>query len=62
MLNYDQHSSVPGLAYEKNVFGAAAAEKHIEVCKALIDMANIDRSLQQIPARDMKIAFDEWNV
>ncbi|OCF54383.1 alpha-N-arabinofuranosidase [Kwoniella mangroviensis CBS 10435] len=56
------HYYVPGLEYEKNVFGAAAAEKHIDVCKSLIDMANIGRALERMPGKDMKICFDEWNV
>nr|XP_019049579.1 alpha-N-arabinofuranosidase [Kwoniella bestiolae CBS 10118]OCF28509.1 alpha-N-arabinofuranosidase [Kwoniella bestiolae CBS 10118] len=56
------HYYVPGFEYEKNVFGAAAAEKHIEVCKSLIDMANIGRALERMPGKDMKICFDEWNV
>ncbi|WWC58875.1 uncharacterized protein I303_101420 [Kwoniella dejecticola CBS 10117] len=56
------HFYVPGLDYEKNVFGPVAAEKHLEICKSLIDMANIGRTLERMPARDMKICFDEWNV
>ncbi|WWC86548.1 uncharacterized protein L201_001425 [Kwoniella dendrophila CBS 6074] len=56
------HYYVPGFDYEKNVFGAVAAEKHIEICKSLIDMANIGRTLERAPAREMKICFDEWNV
>ncbi|WRT64407.1 uncharacterized protein IL334_001339 [Kwoniella shivajii] len=62
MLGHDKMSSVPGYEYEKNVFGPAAAEKHIEVCKSLIDMANIGRAIEKMPAKDMKICFDEWNV
>ncbi|KAK4687585.1 alpha-L-arabinofuranosidase, partial [Tremellales sp. Uapishka_1] len=62
MLGHDKMSSVPGFEYEKNVFGPAAAEKHLEICKSLIDMANIGRSWERMPARDMKICFDEWNV
>ncbi|TYJ51988.1 hypothetical protein B9479_007413 [Cryptococcus floricola] len=62
MLSHDKYSSVPGYEYEKNVFGPAAAEKHIEICKSLIDLANVSRSWERMPARDMKICFDEWNV
>lgn len=38
------------------------AEREIEICKALIDMVNHDRAAQKMPARNIKIAFDEWNV
>jgi hypothetical protein len=36
-----------------------AAEKNIEVCRNLIDMVNIDRTIKKMPPRDIKIAFDE---
>ncbi|WVQ82791.1 hypothetical protein IAT38_004923 [Cryptococcus sp. DSM 104549] len=62
MLGHDKQSNVPGLEYEKNVFGPAAPERDIEICKCLIDLANIGRTWQGIPARDIKIAYDEWNV
>ncbi|KAK8850310.1 hypothetical protein IAR55_004227 [Kwoniella newhampshirensis] len=62
MIGHAKGSNVLGFDYEKNVFGPAAAEKHIEVCKSLIDMANISRVTQGMPAKDMKICFDEWNV
>lgn len=38
------------------------AERNIQVCKSLIDLANIERAARRIPARDVKICFDEWNV
>ncbi|KAL7423606.1 hypothetical protein Q5752_001187 [Cryptotrichosporon argae] len=62
MLGHPEQSSVPGFEYEKNVFGPAAAELHINVCRSLIDLANIQRIADGIPGRDMKICFDEWNV
>ncbi|OCF32811.1 alpha-N-arabinofuranosidase [Kwoniella heveanensis BCC8398] len=62
MQGQNKNWAPPGFDYEKNVFGPAAAEKHIEVCKSLIDMANVTRFWQRMPARDMKICFDEWNV
>lgn len=43
-------------------FGPAAAEKNIEVCKSLIDLANIQKTLSNIPARKVKVTFGEWNV
>jgi alpha-L-arabinofuranosidase len=39
-----------------------AAEKYIQVCQSLIDLANIERSTLGLRPRDVKIAFDEWNV
>lgn len=36
-----------------------AAERNIEICKSLIDLANIQQSSQGIPPREVKIAFDE---
>lgn len=43
-----------------------AAERNIEICKGLIDMVNAERmtrvdpiTLQPLPVRDIKIAFDE---
>jgi alpha-N-arabinofuranosidase len=51
-----------GWEYEKNVFGPAAAERGIEIAAALVDLANIDNTFRGIPARQVKIAFDEWNV
>ncbi|OXG41202.1 alpha-N-arabinofuranosidase [Cryptococcus neoformans] len=62
MLGHDKMSSVSGYDYEKNVFGPAAAEKHIDICKSLIDLANIGRTWERMPTKDMKICFDEWNV
>lgn len=59
MLGHDKQSNVPGLEYEKNVFGPAAPERDIEICKSLIDLANINRTWQGIPAREVKIAYDE---
>lgn len=59
MNGHQKQSSVPGLDYEKNVFGPAAPERDIEVCKSLIDLANIGRSWTGIPARQIKIAYDE---
>ncbi|KAJ1300027.1 hypothetical protein OPQ81_011147 [Rhizoctonia solani] len=43
--------------YERNVFGPAAAEKAIDICTGLIDLARIE---QNVP-KQIKIAFDEWN-
>lgn len=51
-----------GHDYEKNVFGPAAAERAITLAARLIDLANIDLTMRGIPARDVKLAFDEWNV
>lgn len=62
MLGHSTDSDVAGYEYEKNVFGPAAAERAIEITKSLIDLANIDNTFRGIPARDVKIAFDEWNV
>lgn len=62
MLGHKKDSDVAGYDYEKNVFGPAAAERGIEITKALIDLANIDNTARGIPARDVKICFDEWNV
>jgi len=39
-----------------------AAERNIEICKSLIDLAQINRVNFGLPARPIKIAFDEWNV
>jgi alpha-N-arabinofuranosidase len=75
-LGQDKVPSVQGLEYENNVFGPAvslsisarhradvqAAERNIEICKSLIDLAQINRVNFGLPARPIKIAFDEWNV
>lgn len=34
----------------------------MEVCKSLIDLANVERAMQRIPAKDVKICFDEVSV
>jgi len=60
--NYTMFGHNPDIPYESNVFSPAGAERQIEVCKALIDMTNHDRSQQKMPARNIKIAFDEWNI
>lgn len=39
-----------------------AAERNIGICKSLIDLAQINRVNFGLPARPIKIAFDEWNV
>lgn len=39
-----------------------AAERYIEVCQSLIDLANIERSNLELRPRNVKICFDEWNV
>lgn len=39
-----------------------AAERNIEICKSLIDLAQINRVNFGLPAKPLKIAFDEWNV
>jgi alpha-N-arabinofuranosidase len=71
MLGHERFSKVQGFDYEKNVFGPAAAERGIEICSSLIDMAKIENSTsildwskfdQKITARTIKIAYDEWNV
>ena len=71
MLGHERFSDVEGHDYEKNVFGPAAAERGIEVCASLINMAKIENATsildwskfdQKIPARQVKIAYDEWNV
>lgn len=54
--------SPPGFLYEKNVFGPAIVELYIDVCQSLIHLANNERALLDIPPREVKIAFDEWNV
>lgn len=60
-----------GYDYEKNVFGPAAAERGIEICTSLIELAKIERSMAgsnfgesggSIPQRSLKICYDEWNV
>ncbi|CAE6479625.1 unnamed protein product [Rhizoctonia solani] len=43
--------------YERNVFGPAAAEKAIDICTGLIDLARIEQNV----SKPIKIAFDEWN-
>lgn len=40
-------------------FGKQCAEKNIEVCKSLIDLANIELSKQRRPCRDVRICYDE---
>ncbi|CAO1636537.1 unnamed protein product [Parajaminaea phylloscopi] len=71
MLGHDRYSDVAGFDFEKNVFGPAAAERGIEICTSLIELAKIERSGQvldwsnrdaQVAARDVKICYDEWNV
>jgi len=77
-LGQEAVPEVKGLEYENNVFGPAvshstepwygsiadiqAAERNIEICKSLIDLAQINRVNFGLPARPIKIAFDEWNV
>lgn len=55
-------TTAPGNEYEKNVFGPQAAERGIQICKSLIDLANVDNTYRRIAPRDVKICFDEWNV
>lgn len=61
MIGHEKHSE-PGNDYEKNVFGPAAAERAITITKSLIDLANIDNTCKGIPARDVLVCYDEWNV
>lgn len=71
MLGHDRNSDFAGFEYEKNVFGPAAAERGIEICSSLIDLAKIERASQILDwsnrdaitaAREVKICYDEWNV
>lgn len=71
MLGHERYSDCAGFEYEKNVFGPMAAERGIEICTSLIELAKIERSGQvldwnqrdaQVAARDVKICYDEWNV
>lgn len=78
MLGHERFAGAPGLEYEKNVFGPQAAERGIEICSSLIDLAKIHHSLhpaqfdfglpetisinKSILKREMKICYDEWNV
>lgn len=71
MLGHDRYSGEAGFEYEKNVFGPAAAERGIEICTSLIELAKIDKAGQvldwskrddQVAAREVKICYDEWNV
>ncbi len=71
MLGHEHYSTVQGFEFEKNVFGPAAAERGIEICASLIDLAKIDKAQslldwnnrdQKVAARDVKICYDEWNV
>lgn len=71
MLGHEHYSTVQGFDYEKNVFGPAAAERGIEICASLIDLAKIIQAQslldwnnrdQKVAARDVKICYDEWNV
>ncbi|KAG7527823.1 hypothetical protein FFLO_06566 [Filobasidium floriforme] len=78
MLGHERFAGPPGLEYEKNVFGPIAAERGIEICSSLIDLAKIHHSLNPdqykfglpdsmsinsgILKREMKICYDEWNV
>ncbi|PWN54403.1 glycoside hydrolase [Violaceomyces palustris] len=71
MLGHERFSQVVGLDYEKNVFGPAAAERGIEICSSLIDLAKIQNATaildwnkfdQKVTAREVKICYDEWNV
>ncbi|KAG9083082.1 hypothetical protein FS749_006316 [Ceratobasidium sp. UAMH 11750] len=57
-LDADFKDVSPRARYERNVFGPAAAEKAIDVCAGLIDLARIE---QNVP-KPVKIAFDEWNA
>ncbi|KAF9074206.1 glycoside hydrolase family 51 protein [Rhodocollybia butyracea] len=41
-----------------NVMGPAAAEKGLEICKSLIDLAKIEAGLE----KQVTVCFDEWNV
>lgn len=66
MLGHERYSA-PGLDYEKNVFGPAAAERCIDICTSLIEHAKLSRSSfggeqSSLVARDVKICYDEWNV
>lgn len=38
------------------------AEKNIEVCKSLIDLANIELSKERRPCRDVRVCFDEVSL
>ncbi|CDZ98513.1 glycoside hydrolase [Phaffia rhodozyma] len=72
MLGYNKESVVAGFEYEKNVFGPAAAERGIEICSSLIDLAKITKTpLKTIDpfnpepsatTKRVKICYDEWNV
>ncbi len=39
-----------------------AAERSIDVCQSLIDLAKIGLAAQNKPIKDVKICYDEWNV
>ncbi|KAJ7206616.1 glycoside hydrolase family 51 protein [Mycena pura] len=45
-------------AHDVNVMGPAAAEKGIEITKALIELSQIEGDLD----KDIAVCFDEWNV
>ncbi|KAJ7645353.1 glycoside hydrolase family 51 protein [Mycena rosella] len=44
--------------HDVNVMGPAAAEKGLEITKALIELAKIEGNL----TKDITVCFDEWNV
>ncbi|CAO1626768.1 unnamed protein product [Sympodiomycopsis kandeliae] len=69
MLGHERAGT--GSEYEKNVFGPAAAERGIEICSSLIDLAKIESGSSILDwsnrdavnaAREVKICYDEWNV
>jgi alpha-N-arabinofuranosidase len=71
MLGHERFSTVQGHDYEKNVFGPAAAERGIEICQSLIDLAKIEKASNifdwnnrdaSVVSRPVKICYDEWNV
>lgn len=71
VLGHEHYSTVQGFYYEKNVFGPAAAERGIDICTSLIDLAKIDKAQslldwnnrdQTVAGRPVTICYDEWNV
>jgi len=59
---FHEYFTAPGHNFEKNVFSPAAAEAGIKITKSLIDLVNCDNSFRGVPAKDVKICYDEWNV
>ena len=45
----------------KNAFAPRSAERAIEICGSLIDLARIENGVSSLVPRQ-KICFDEWNV